>query len=155
MTTPELLGPVASDRDAELARVAQRCMMAALDHAGVPRIALVDQDGDMTEAPILELPPMPQPLFADMFGMMAQHRPVMLGQQNYQLTIQESAALLNVSRPYAIKEVEAERLKCRKIGRQHCVELTELRRCQSAQRLKSERALQELADLSQDLRLSY
>ena len=155
MTTPELLGPVASDRDAELARVAQRCMMAALDHAGVPRIALVDQDGDMTEAPILELPPMPQPLFADMFGMMAQHRPVMLGQQNYQLTIQESAALLNVSRPYAIKEVEAERLKCRKIGRQHCVELTELRRCQGTRRLKSERALQELADLSQDLRLGY
>jgi hypothetical protein len=62
VTTPELLGPVASDRDAELARVAQRCMMAALDHAGVPRIALVDQDGDMTEAPILELPPMPSAL---------------------------------------------------------------------------------------------
>lgn len=92
MTTPELLGPVASDRDAELARVAQRCMMAALDHAGVPRIALVDQDGDMTEAPILELPPVALSLFADMFGMLAQHRRVMLGQQNHQLTIQESAA---------------------------------------------------------------
>lgn len=52
MTTPELLGPVASDRDAELARVARRCMMAALDHACVLRIVLVDQDGDMTEAPI-------------------------------------------------------------------------------------------------------
>jgi len=130
-------------------------MMAALDHACVLRIVLVDQDGDMTESPILELPPMALRLFANMLGVMAEQRPVMLGQQNHQLTIQESAAFLNVSRPYAIKEVEAERLKCRKIGRQHCVELTELRRCQSAQRLKSERALQELADLSQDLRLSY
>lgn len=129
--------------------------MAALDYACVPRIALVDQDGDMTEASILELPPMALSLFADMFGMLAQHRRVMLGQQNHQLTIQESAAFLNVSRRFVIKEVEAGRLKCRKIGREHRVEFTEPRRCQSAQRLKSERALQELAELSQALRLGY
>jgi hypothetical protein len=66
--------------------------MAALDHACVPRIALVDQDGDMAEASILELPPMALRLFADMLGMMAEQRPVMLGQQNHQLTIQEAAA---------------------------------------------------------------
>ena len=155
MTIPDLLGPEASDKDAELARVAQRCMMAALDRAGVPRIALVDQDGDMTEAQILELPPKALRLFADMLGMMAEQCPVMLGQQNHQLTIQESAALLNVSRPFVIKDVEAGRLKCRKIGRQHRLEFTELRRYQGAQRLESERALQELADLSQDLRLRY
>ena len=94
-------------------------------------------------------------LFADMLGVMAEQRPVMLGQQNHQPTIQASAAFLNVSRQFVIMEVEAGRLKCRKIGRQHCVELTELRRCQSAQRLKSERALQALAVLSQALRLGY
>ena len=54
-----------------------------------------------------------------------------------------------------IQEVEAGRLKCRKVGR-HCrIEFTELRRYQGAQRLESEKALQELADLSQDLRLGY
>lgn len=155
MTIPDLLGPEASDKDAELGKVAHRCLMEALDHSRAPRIALVDQDGDMTEAPVLELPPMALRLFADMFGMMAQHRSVMLVQQNYQLTIQESAAFPNVSRPLVIMEVEAGRLKCRKIGRQRRVEFTEHRRCQSAQRLKSERALQELAVLSQDLRLGY
>lgn len=129
--------------------------MAALEHACVPRIALVDPDNAMTEAPILELPPMALRLPADMLGMMAQHRPVMLVQQNHQLTIQEAAAFLNVSRPFVIKELEAGRLECRKIGREHRVEFTELRRYQGAQRLKSERALQELADLSQDLRLGY
>jgi excisionase family DNA binding protein len=128
---------VATDRDAELARVAQRCLMAALDHACVPRIALVDQDGEMTEAPILELPPVALSLFADMFGMLAQHRRVMLGQQNHQLTIQESAAFLNVSRPYVIKEVEAGRLKCRQIGRHRRLVFTELRRDQGALRLES------------------
>jgi excisionase family DNA binding protein len=155
MTTPALLGPVASDRDAELATVAQRCLMAALDHSRAPRIALVDQDGAITDALVLELPPMALRLFAVMFGMVAEQRPVMLVQQNHQLTIQEAAAFLNVSRPFVIKEVEAGRLKCCKIGRHRRIEFTELRRYQGAQRLKSERALQELADLSQDLRLGY
>jgi len=155
MTIPESLGPVTSDRDAELAKVAQRCLMEALDHSRAPRIALVDQDGDMTEAPVLELPPMALRLFFDMLGMMAQHRPVMLVQQNHQLTIQEAAAFLNVSRPFVIKEVEAGRIKCRKVGRHRRIESTELRRYQGAQRLESERALQELAELSQDLRLGY
>lgn len=129
--------------------------MAALDYACVPRIALVDQDGDMTEASILELPPMALSLFADMLGMMAEQRPVMLVQQNHQLTIQKAAAFLNLSRPFVIKEVEAGRLKCRKVGRHRRLEFTELRRYQGALRLKSERALQELAELSQALRLGY
>lgn len=88
-----------------------------------------------------------------MLGMLAQHRPVMLVQQNLQLTIQEAAAFLNVSRPFVTREVEAGRLKCRKVGRHRRVEFTELRLYQGAQRLESERARQELADLSQDLRL--
>ena len=155
MTIPDLLGPEASDRDAELAKVAQRCLMEALDPSRAPRIALVDQDGVMTDAPVLELPPMALRLFADMLGMMAQSRPVMLVQQNHQLTIQEAAAFLNVSRPFVIKEVEAGHLKCRKVGRHRRIGSTELRRYQGAQRLESERALQELTDLSQDLRLGY
>ena len=153
MTTPDLLEPVASDKDAELAKVAQRCLMAALDHSRAPRIALVDQDGAMTEAPVLELPPMALRFFAEMLGMMAEQRPVMLVPQNHELTTQEAAAFLNVSRPFVIKEVEAGRLKCRKVGRHRRIEFTELRRYQGAQRLESEKALQELADLSQDLRL--
>ena len=80
---------------------------------------------------------------------------VMLVPQNHELTTQEAAAFLNVSRPFVIKEVEAGRLKCRKVGRHRRIEFTELRRYQGAQRLESEKALQELADLSQDLRLGY
>ena len=124
MTTPDLLEPVASDKDAELAKVAQRCLMALR-------------------------------FFAEMLGMMAEQRPVMLVPQNHELTTQEAAAFLNVSRPFVIKEVEAGRLKCRKVGRHRRIEFTELRRYQGAQRLESEKALQELADLSQDLRLGY
>ena len=93
MATPDLLEPVASERDAELAEAAQSCPMAALDHSRAQHLALVDQNGTMTDAPVLDLPPMALRFFADMLGMMAQQRPVMLVPQNHELTTHEAAAV--------------------------------------------------------------
>lgn len=155
MKTSELLEPLATEKDAELAKVAQRCLMAALDHSRAPRIALVDESGELSDAPVLDLPPMALRFFADLLGMMAQQRPVMLVPQNHELTTQDAAALLNVSRPFVIKEIEAGRLKCRKVGRHRRIEFDELRRYLAAQRRESERALQELTDQSQELDLGY
>lgn len=155
MNSPEVLEPVATARDAELAKVAQRCLMAALDHSRAQRIALLDESGNVADAPVLELPPQALRFFADVLGMMAQQQPVVLMPQNHELTTQEAAAYLNVSRPFVIKEVEAGHLKCRKVGRHRRIEFNELRRYQAAQQQASEQALQALADLSQDLGLGY
>lgn len=155
MNSPEVLEPVTTARDAELAKVAQRCLMAALDHSRAQRIALLDESGNVADAPVLELPPQALRFFADVLGMMAQQQPVVLMPQNHELTTQEAAAFLNVSRPFVIKEVEAGHLKCRKVGRHRRIEFNELRRYQAAQQQASEQALQALADLSQDLGLGY
>jgi excisionase family DNA binding protein len=155
MSTSDLLEPLATDQEAEMAKVAQRCLMAALDHSRAHRIALVDDQGALTDAPVLELPPQALRFFAEMLGMMAQRRPVMLVPQNHELTTQDAAALLNVSRPFVIKEIEAGRLRCRKVGRHRRIEFEELRRYQADQTAHSEQALQKLAELSQDLGLGY
>jgi excisionase family DNA binding protein len=155
MSTTDLPEPMVTDREAEMAKVAQRCLMTALDRSRAQRIALVDENGALTESPVLELPPQALRFFADMLGMMAQRRPVMLVPQNHELTTQEAAALLNVSRPFVIKEIDAGRLRCRKVGRHRRIEFEELRRYQAAQGEQSEQALQELAALSQDLGLGY
>jgi excisionase family DNA binding protein len=156
MSAPDLLEPVSNDQEAEMAKVAQRCLMTALDHSRAPRIALVDEGGRLTQdAPVLELPPQALRLFADMLGLMAQRRPVMLVPQSHELTTQEAAGFLNVSRPFVIKEIEAGRLRCRKVGRHRRIEFDELRRYQREQRKQSERALRELAEVSQDLGLGY
>lgn len=155
MSTSDLLEPLATDQEAEMAKVAQRCLMAALDHSRAQRIAIVDESGSLAGAPVLELPPQALRFFAEMLGMMAQRRPVMLVPQNHELTTQDAAAFLNVSRPFVIKEIEAGRLRCRKVGRHRRIEFDELRRYQAAQRAQSEEALQKLADLSQDLGLGY
>lgn len=155
MSTSDLLEPLATDQEAEMAKVAQRCLMAALDHSRAQRIAIVDESGALAGAPVLELPAQALRFFAEMLGMMAQRRPVMLVPQNHELTTQDAAAFLNVSRPFVIKEIEAGRLRCRKVGRHRRIEFDELRRYQAAQRAQSEEALQKLADLSQDLGLGY
>lgn len=155
MKVPDVLEPAASEKEAEMAKVAQRCLMAALDHSKARRIALVDESGKVSDAPVLELPPQALRFFADMLGMMARQQPIVLMPQKHELTTQEAAAFLNVSRPFVIKEIEAGRLKCRKVGRHRRVEIQELQRYQQAQRDASERALQELADMAQENGMGY
>lgn len=155
MKVPDVLEPAASEKEAEMAKVAQRCLMTALDHSNARRIALVDENGKVSDAPVLELPPQALRFFADMLGMMARQQPIVLMPQKHELTTQEAAAFLNVSRPFVIKEIETGRLTCRKVGRHRRVEIQELQRYQQAQRDASERALQELADMAQENGMGY
>jgi excisionase family DNA binding protein len=155
MNTDKVLEPVSSARDADMAKVAQRCIMAALDHSRATKIVLVEEGQDAKKAPTIELPPQALRAIADLLGLMAQQQPVMLIPQKHELTTQEVAGFLNVSRPYVIKKIEEGMLKCRKVGRHRRVEFQELLRFKREQEAASEEALQRLSDLSQELGLGY
>lgn len=73
----------------------------------------------------------------------------------HELTMQEAADFLNVSRPFVIKEIEANRLKCCKVNGQPHIESEGLRRYQAEQQSKSEQALRELAKQSEELGLEF
>lgn len=148
------LEPSANESEANLAKVAQRCLMTALDHSRAQRIALVDEAGEPA-APVLELPAKALRLLADILGMMAKQQAILLLPQKMELTTQEVATWLNVSRPFVIKEIENGRLRCRKVGRHRRIGFEELLRYRAQQRAASEAALQELADLSQESDLGY
>jgi len=150
-----VLEPVSNAHEAEMAKVAQRCIMAALDHSRAPKIVLVEEGDDARQAPTIELPPQALRAIADLLGLMGQQQPIMLIPQKHELTTQEAAGFLNVSRPYVIKQIEEGSLKCRKVGRHRRVEFQELMRFQKTQQQKSEDALQRLTDLSQELGLGY
>ena len=147
--------PVSNAREAEMAKVAQRCIMAALDHSRAPKILLIEEGADAKKAPAIELPPQALRAIADLLGLMGQQQPIMLIPQKHEMTTQEAAAFLNVSRPYVIKQIEEGSLKCRKVGRHRRVEFQELQRFHSVQQERSEQALQRLTDLSQELGLGY
>jgi excisionase family DNA binding protein len=151
----EVIDPVLSDQEANLVKVAQRCIVAALDHSRAQKIALVDETGSLEGAPILELPPQVLRFFADLLGAMAERQPISLIHQKHELSTQEAAAFLNVSRPFVIKELEANRLPYRKVGRHRRIEYKDLMEYRDAMFRKMDDALQELADQAQEHNMGY
>jgi excisionase family DNA binding protein len=151
----DLLDNVLSTEEAELAKLAQRCIMASLDHSRAHRIALIDSDGGIDSSPTLELPPKVLRFFAEMLGAMAEQKLVTLVPQKHELTTQEAAAFLNVSRPFVIKEIEAGKIPHRKVGRHRRVTFTDLVKYQRASQAASDQALQDLTDQAQQLGLGY
>lgn len=149
MTAPaETFDTVLDEHDAALAQAAQRCMMAALDHSRAATIKLVAEGEDM---PAIELPPKALRLVAELLGLMGQRQPVTLLPQKHELSTQEAAAFLNVSRPFVVKQIETGRLPARKVGRHRRVLFEDLLVYQQSLRQETEQALQTLADEGQEL----
>lgn len=149
--TEKILDP-ASEAEAEMAGAATACLVAALDHSKADTIKVtieVEEGGG--EPPVLHVPPRALRFFADVLRQMAKREPMMLVPQKTELTTQQAAAFLNVSRPFVIKEIEAGRLQCRLVNRHRRIEFEELIRYQAQQKQRSEEALTRLSKLSQDL----
>jgi excisionase family DNA binding protein len=148
----QILDP-ASEAEAELAGTATACLMTALDHskAEVIKVTIdVDGEGD-GEPPVLLLPPRALHFFAAVLRQMAKREPMLLMPQKLELTTQEAAAFLNVSRPFVIKEIEEGRLKYRLVNRHRRIEFEEVKRYQAQQKHGSEEALRDLNRLSEDI----
>ena len=157
MTDPSaVLETILDEQEADLARTAQRCLMAALDNSRSARIVLSSSDAaGAQDLPAIELPPKALRLIADLLGQMARRQPVALFPQELELTTQDAAQILNVSRPFVVKEMEAGRLPHRKVGRHRRIRLEDVVAYQQATRSTSQRALQALADQAQELDLGY
>lgn len=148
--TQQVLDP-ASEVEAEMAGAARACLVAALDHSKAEVIKVTIEVEDGQAAPVLSLPPRALRFFADVLRQMAKREPMLLVPQKLELTTQEAAAFLNVSRPFVIKEIEAQRLACRLVNRHRRIEFEELLRYQKDQKQRSEEALRKLSQLSQDM----
>jgi excisionase family DNA binding protein len=147
----QVLDP-ASAAEAEMAATARACLMAALDHSKAEQIKVtIDAGIAGAEMPVLNLPPRALHFFADVLRQMAKREPMLLVPQKCEMTTQDAAAFLNVSRPFVIKEVEAGHLKCRLVNRHRRIEFEELVRYQAAQKQRSEQALKKLRKVSDDI----
>ncbi len=149
---PDHILDPASEAEAELAGAATASLVAALDHSKARSIKVtIEVEAGAGEPPVLHLPPRALRFFADILRQMAKREPLVLLPQKSELTTQQAAAFLNVSRPFVIKEIEANRLKCRLVNRHRRIEFQELLRYQAAQKQRSEEALRTLSKLSQDI----
>ena len=144
------------ERDADLVNAAQRCLMTALDHSHAGKIMLLADDGSLDgRGPVLELPPAALRVIARVLGMMGERKPLILIPRDHELTTQEAASMLRVSRPFVIKEIEANRLACHRVGSHRRIAYTEVIRYRDAMKADQQQALKALAEEAQDLGLGY
>lgn len=141
--------------DAQLVTAAQRCLMAALDHSRAQKIQLLSDGQPDANDPVIEIPPAALRVVARVLGLMGERKPLMLMPRNHELTTQEAANMLNVSRPFLIKEIEAQNLKCHMVGSHRRIAYEEVVRYRDAMRSDQEDALQQLADDAQTLGMGY
>ena len=148
----EVPPPLLTPKDQEMVRVAQRCIMASLDHSRAATITLTTDTG---EHPEVELPPAALKLIGQLLGAMSEGRPVVLMPTEQELTTVEAAHFLNVSRPFVIKEMEAGRLPHRKVGSHRRIAMDHLLVYAQNMRAQQAAALDRMADNARELGLDY
>lgn len=145
----QVLEPATQD-EAEMAATARTLLIAALDHSNAPRIKLTIE-GQPEGAPVLEVPPRALRFFATVLRQMALREPLLVMPQAAQMTTQQAAAFLNVSRPFVVKEIEAGRMKCHMVNTHRRIDFDELQRYQADQQQRSAEALRRMNEIDRQL----
>lgn len=118
------------------------------DDAGSLRLVTDDNRHEM-----IAIPPGALRLFVDVLTQLGQGRAVTLLPQRAELTTQEAADYLNVSRPYVVGLIEQNKLPARKVGTRRRIAFEDLVRFERQDRAKRRTALDELARIDQELGL--
>ena len=147
-----LLPPAMTEQEIEMARVAQRCIMEALDHSRAASITLTSDTG---EHPVVELPPQALRFIAQLLGALSEGRPVTVMPAKQELSTVEAANFLNVSRPFVIKEIDEGRLPHRMVGTHRRIEIGDLMEYAKKMRERQRAALDRMAENARELGLDY
>jgi excisionase family DNA binding protein len=140
---------IPQDEDAQLSRESSRILAPHINSAA-RHIKIIEPDG--TEQSAL-IPAAAYRLLVDVLTQMAQGNAVTLIPIHAELTTQEAADLLNVSRPYLIKQIEAGAIPYHKIGRHRRIRFEDLMAYKQQADATRSQALDELVAASQALGL--
>jgi excisionase family DNA binding protein len=143
--------PLSADEQ-HIARIAQRLIMASLGHSTAASITVTTDTGD---GPTIQVPPAALQLIGQLLGHMSEGRPIVMLPMSQELSTVEAANMLNVSRPFLIKEMEAGRLPHHKVGSHRRIVLEDLLAYATRMREQQAGALQRLAENARELGLDY
>ncbi len=140
---------IPKDNDAELSKESSRILSTRI-HSTAPQFKIIEQDG--TEQTVA-LPAAAYRLLVDVLTQMSQGNAVTLIPIHAELTTQEAADLLNVSRPYLIKQIEAGDIPHHKIGRHRRIRFDDLMAYKERMDMARSQALDELVAQSEAMGL--
>jgi excisionase family DNA binding protein len=151
-TTDEPLRPTLEDAD--LARQSSRALSRFAGRQAQVSIR-VQSEGEHPEVESVVIPVSAFRLLMDVLNQMSQGNAVTIIPVHAELTTQQAAELLNVSRPFVIKLIEDRELPCKMVGTHRRVQFSDLmdyKRKIDAERL---RVLDDLAAQAQELGMGY
>src|SRR3954469_4936101 len=151
---PENFETVApSEADALLARESSRVLATRkLGRRGSVRIPLLD-GGD--EAETVAVPASALRLFLHLLTEMSQGNAVTLIPTHAELTSQQAADLLNVSRPYLVKLLDEGKIPCRTVGKYRRVRFDDLMTYKKRDDEARAKILDQLTAEAQELGMGY
>lgn len=142
-----ILTPPATPRETELARESSRLLAACIGKGPTARLRVIDGE-DAIEVPVSALR-----MLVDILANMAAGNSMSLVPIHAELTTQQAADFLNVSRPYLVGLLERGELAHHKVGSHRRVYFRDLMDYRETQSKKSKEGMAELARLSQELGL--
>jgi excisionase family DNA binding protein len=141
---------IPTDKDALLAREATRALEEHKAGEKNLRVQIAKAGRELTT---LELPAPAAKLLMRVLEEMGKGHALMLVQAEGEITTQEAADLLNVSRPHVVSMIEKGELPARLVGNQRRLPLTEVLAYKAQNRAKRLDALREMTENDQELGL--
>jgi excisionase family DNA binding protein len=137
-----------SDQDAALAKAASQALAQTGDTALQVQVAVAGR-----EVTTFDLPPLVARLLVDILKETAAGHAVTLLPFQEEITTQQAAELLNVSRPYVVGMIDKGQLPARMVGNQRRLPLKDVLAYRAENRAKRRETLNELVALDQELGL--
>ena len=141
----------AGEVDAEIAERAARRIRDYLE--GHPDEDLIEALGEVGDQDALVIPRPTAIMFAQILDLLAQGRGVQIIPKEVELSTQQAASLLNVSRPYLISLLESGKIPFRKVGRHRRITFEDLMDYKRQDDLRRRVAADRLTELTEDLDL--
>jgi excisionase family DNA binding protein len=140
----QLVTPPSTPEESKLARESSRLLAACIGHGPTARLRVIDDNSEI-EVPVAALR-----MLVDILNNMAAGNAVSLVPIHAELTTQQTADFLNVSRPYVVGLLERGELAHHMVGTHRRVYFRDLMTYKNAQLAESKARLTELAREAQE-----